>query len=61
MGDREKFLKVYSNLPINLRKEVILVLDDNGPISWEVGYLEVENKTKLGDKILKKLSKLKII
>jgi len=61
MADREKFLKVYSNLPINIRKEVILVLDDNGPISWEVAYLEVENKTKLGDRILKKLSELKII
>lgn len=58
---REKFLKIYSNLPINIRKEVILVLKDKGPITWEVAYLEIENKTKLGDKILKKLSKLKII
>ncbi len=59
--NREKFLKVYSNLPINLRKEVILVLEEKGPISWEVAYLEVENKTKLGEKILERLSKLKII
>lgn len=58
---REKFLKLYSNLPINLRKEVILVLEDKGPITWEVAYIEIENKTKLGDKILKKLSQLKII
>ena len=61
MGNREEFLKVYSNLPINLRKEVILVLDDNGPISWEVAYLEINNKTQLGEKILKKLADLKII
>ena len=59
--NREKFLKLYSNLPINLRKEVILVLDDQGPISWEVAYLEIENKTKLGEKILKKLAQLEII
>jgi len=59
--NREKFLKVYSNLPINLRKEIILVLKKEGPITWEVAYLEVENKTKLGEEILKKLSKLKII
>lgn len=58
---RESFLKVYSNLPINLRKEVILVLDDKGPITWEVAYIEVENKTKLGDQILKKLAELDII
>ena len=61
MANRENFLKVYSNLPINLRKEVILVLDDNGPISWEVAYLEVSNKTPLGETILKKLADLKII
>ena len=58
---REKFLKLYSNLPINLRKEVILVLDKEGPISWEVAYLEIKNKTKLGEKILEKLSELNII
>lgn len=58
---REKFLKVYSNLPIGLRKETILVLDKEGPISWEVAYQEIENKTKLGDKILKKLEQLGII
>lgn len=60
-GARERFLKLYSNLPINLRKDIILVLDEKGPISWDVAYLEVENKTKLGEKILKKLDELKII
>jgi len=58
---REKFLKLYSNLPINLRKEVILVLEDKGPITWEVAYLEVENKTKLSEIILKKLAEMRII
>ena len=60
MGNREKFLKVYANLPINLRKETILVLDE-GPITWDVAYLEVENKTKLGDIIIKKLAEMEII
>ena len=58
---RENFLKLYSNLPINLRKEIVLVLNKEGPISWDVAYLEIENKTKLGDKILKKLLELKIL
>ncbi len=58
---RENFLKLYSNMPLNLRKEVILVLKEKGPISWEVAYLEVKNKTELGKIILKKLSELKII
>lgn len=58
---REKFLKVYSNLPLNLRKETVLVLKDKGPITWEVAYFEVENKTKLGESILKRLERMKII
>jgi len=57
---REKFLKVYSNLPLKLRDEIILVLDDE-PITWRVAYLEVKNETKLGKEILKRLFKLKII
>ena len=61
MGNKESFLRVYSNLPLNLRKETILVLEDKGPITWDVAYIEVENKTKLGDIILKKLKELNII
>lgn len=57
---RERFLKVYSNLPINLRKEIILVIEDK-PITWDVAYLEVKNNTALGEKILNKLAELKII
>ena len=58
---RERFFKLYSNLPINLRKEVVLVLETSGPISWEVAYSEIENETELGKKILKKLAQLKLI
>ncbi len=58
---RERFLKVYANLPLNIRKEIIVVLDKAGPISWDIAYLEVENKTKVGEIIMKKLDKLRII
>ena len=50
----ERFMKVYSNLPINLRKEVVIVIDKE-PISWNVARNEIEHNTKLGKKILKKL------
>jgi hypothetical protein len=56
----ERFFKVYSNLPMNLRKEVVVVIDKQ-PISWEVAYLEIKNKTSLGTKILKKLVDFHII
>ena len=58
--NKEKFLKVYSNLPLNLRKEIVLILDKE-PITWDVAYLEVWGNTKKGEKIFYKLSELKII
>lgn len=57
---RERFLKIYANLPLNLRKEIILVLEKE-PLTWNAAYIEIYNKTKKCDKILKKLEELKII
>ena len=62
---REDFLKAYANLPLNTRKEVILVLkNEKGieqPITWEVAYLEIRNNTPRSDEILEKLDKLGLI
>jgi len=58
---KEKFLKVYANLPIKIREEIILVLDECGPITWNVAFIEISNETSIGKKIIKKLSDLKII
>ncbi|VVB61404.1 Uncharacterised protein [uncultured archaeon] len=60
MDIRERFLKIYANIPLNLRKEIILVLD-NEPITWNVAYVEVFNKTDKSKKILKKLEELNLI
>lgn len=57
---KEKFLAIYSNLPINVRKEIIVVLDKN-PISWNVAYLEISGNTLLGKEILKTIDSLGII
>lgn len=58
---RERFLKIYANLPLNLRDEIILVLPHRGPITWDIAYLEVKQNTKLSKEILKMLNKLNII
>lgn len=52
---KEEFLKIYANIPINLRKEIILVLKGKEPITWNVAYLEINQDTQLGKEILKKL------
>ena len=56
----ERFMKVYSNLPINVRKEIVIVIDDQ-PISWEVAYKEIIGDTELGKKIVEKLVELDVI
>lgn len=57
---RTTFLKVYADIPLNLRGETIAVLDE-GPISWNAAFIEIKNKTGKGAKILKTLHKLQII
>ena len=65
--DKEKkscFLMVYQNLPLNERRNTILVLGENKdkkPISWDIAYLEINQETILGEKILNKLIELKLI
>ncbi len=58
---KERFFRVYANLPINLRDEIVLVLHERGPITWNVAYLETNNDTALGKEILSKLDELQII
>lgn len=58
---KSRFLRTYSNLPINIRNDVIYVFPDKGPITWNVAYLEVSNNTTLGNEILIKLDELKFI
>ena len=56
----DKFMKVFSNLPLVERNQVVVVIDDQ-PISWNMTYNEMRHKTKFGEKIGKKLVKLDII
>lgn len=57
---KEKFYRVYSNLPLNVRDEIVVVIN-NEPITWKVARLEIDNDTPLAKEILEKLSLLKII
>ncbi|OGI29648.1 MAG: hypothetical protein A2288_02490 [Candidatus Moranbacteria bacterium RIFOXYA12_FULL_44_15] len=62
--DKARFLKVYANLPIKIREQVVLVIEENNvknTISWNVAYIEIENETVLGKKIFDKLVKLELI
>jgi len=62
--NREKFLRAFANLPLNTRKEIILVLEEDKikqPITWEVAYFEIKNNTPRSGNILQKLEELDLI
>ena len=57
---RAEFLKIFANVPENLRQEIIAIVD-NKPYTWNTAYLEKKNNSELGKKILKKLEEIGII
>ena len=57
---REKFLSAYADVPDSLRKEIIVIVDEK-TYTWDSVYFEVNEKTKLSEKLLNTLSGLKII
>jgi len=59
--NRDAFFRFYANLPIGIRREVVLDLPERGPITWEVAYREINEDTELGKSILQKLIELKFI
>lgn len=61
--EKQRFYKLYSNLPLNLRENVAAVVGDEPgePVSWRVAKLEIDEDTEKGKEILKKLEELKII
>ena len=64
MDYKAAFFKVYANLQLDLRKEIILTIkDDDGyrPITWNVAFNEISNDTVLGKTILKKITELGLI
>lgn len=60
MDIKEEFFKIYANLPIEERNNVVVVINKQ-PISWNIAYLEIKSNTKIGQKVLKTLQELKIL
>ncbi len=57
---KAKFARVYANLPVPERFQVVAVVDEK-PYSWDVAYAELTNNTELGNKILKKIKLMGIL
>ena len=57
---REKFLRIFANVPENIRRNIIAVVDEK-TYTWNTAFLEIKDNTKLGKKILKTLMDTGII
>jgi len=60
MKGKDRFLNVFSNLSIDLRKEIIMLIDEK-PITWNVAYQEISKETELGGRILSKLIEMELV
>ncbi|MEN8253641.1 MAG: hypothetical protein ABFQ62_04685 [Patescibacteria group bacterium] len=60
MDKKAKFLKIYANIPLHLRSDIIVVVEGE-PFTWQSAKLEINNDTETGNSILDKLAKMKII
>ena len=60
LDSKAKFMKIYASLPIEERRQVVIVIEDE-PISWEMARNEISHDTPRGKKILEKLEELDII
>lgn len=57
---RARFLSVYANIPLSVRDDIVLVIDEQ-PITWNVAYLEILSKGQKADEILRDLIELELI
>lgn len=58
---RDAFFRFYANLPIGIRREIVLDLGERGPITWEVAHREIRLDSELSKEILQKLVELKFV
>ncbi len=57
---KDRFLKVFSNLPEDMRREIIVLVNQK-PYTWNAAYVEVINNTRLAETIVKKLVEMEVI
>ena len=57
---KAKFLKLFANVPLQLRQEIIAVVDDES-LSWSVASVEIKKDTKKALIILEHLKKIGLV
>lgn len=60
MDLRATFQKVYANLPLGARTEIVAVIDGI-PMTWNAIYIEVKEETEKSKQILLFLEKIGVL
>ena len=58
---KEKFIRVFANVPDKIRGEDVIAVVDDKPFTWNNAMIEIKNDTELGKKILLVLEKLGVV
>lgn len=58
---KEKFMRVFANVPDKIRGEDVIAVVDDKPFTWNNAMIEIKNNTELGKKILLVLEKLDVV
>lgn len=58
---KEKFMRVFANVPENMRGDEVISVVDDKPFTWNTAMIEIKNDSELGKKILKMMGKAGII
>jgi hypothetical protein len=57
---KARFLKLYANVPMPLRGEIVAVVDDE-PFTWASARAEILHDTAKSEKILQQLNNLRVL
>ncbi len=60
MSLKSSFLKIYANLPLGARAEIVAVVGSE-PVTWNSARIEIENDTAVGRQILDQLVTIGIL
>ncbi len=58
---KEKFTRVFANVPDKIRGEDVIAVVDDKPFTWNNAMIEIKNDTELGKKILNVLEKVGVV
>lgn len=61
LAQKEKFMKIFANVPEKVRGEDVIAVVDDKPFTWNTAMIEIKNDSETSKKILKMLEKLGIV